>query len=262
MTQVLSKQPLLIKLGGAVLENDLALANLFSALTAYLHKQQRPLLLVHGGGVIVEDLLKKMNIVSKKKEGLRITPFEQIPYVAGALAGTSNKLLMAKALQAGLSAVGLSLADGFSCKVTQLDPELGAVGVCAANNPSLINGLLEAGHLPVISSIGIGEDGRLYNVNADQAAIAICELVGAELVFLSDVDGVWDAQNQVIAELNGQLADTLIRDNVIRDGMAVKVKAALQAADRLGYVILASWKNPENLVSLLAGKAVGTKVVK
>ena len=169
---------------------------------------------------------------------------------------------MAKALQAGLSAVGLSLADGFSCKVTQLDPELGAVGVCSANNPSLLNGLLAAGHLPVISSIGIGEDARLYNVNADQAAIAICELVDAELVFLSDVDGVWDAHKQVIPELNTQLADTLIAENIIQDGMAVKVKAALHAADTLGHVMLASWKNPENLVSLLAGQAVGTKVVK
>lgn len=260
MTQTL--KPLLIKLGGAVLENELALANLFTALTVYLQKEQRPLLLVHGGGVIVEDVLNKMNIVSQKKDGLRITPFEQIPYVAGALAGTSNKLLMAKALQANLSAVGLSLADGFSCKVTQLDPELGAVGVCSANNPSLINSLLAGGHLPVISSIGIGEDGRLYNVNADQAAIAICELVDAELVFLSDVDGVWDAQQQVIPELNTQLADRLIAENVIQDGMAVKVKAALQAAEQLGYVMLASWKNPNNLVSLLAGNAVGTKVIK
>jgi len=260
MTQTV--KPLLIKLGGAVLENEQALANLFAALTAYLEKQQRPLLLVHGGGVIVEDLLNKMNIVSQKKNGLRITPFTQIPYVAGALAGTSNKLLMAKALQAGLSAVGLSLADGFSCKVTQLDPKLGAVGVASADNPSLINSLLAAGHLPVISSIGIGEDGRLYNVNADQAAITICALVDAELVFLSDVDGVWDAQQQVIPVLNTQLAETLIRDNVIQDGMAVKVKAALQAAQQLGYVMLASWKNPQNLVSLLAGKAVGTKVVK
>ncbi|WP_354622613.1 acetylglutamate kinase [Psychromonas sp. MME2] len=259
MTQPLSTQPLLIKLGGAVLENQQALANLFSALTVYLQDQQRPLLLVHGGGVIVEDVLRKMNIVSEKKNGLRITPFEQIPYVAGALAGTSNKLLMAQALQSGLSAVGLSLADGFSCKVTQLDPELGAVGVCSANNPTLINGLLAAGHLPVISSIGIGDDGRLYNVNADQAAIAICELIGAELVFLSDVDGVWDENKQVIAELNTQLADTLIADEVIKDGMVVKVQAALQAADKLGYVMLASWKNPENLVSLLAGQAVEQK---
>ena len=260
MTQAL--KPLLIKLGGAVLENDQALANLFSALTRYLQTQQRPLLLVHGGGVIVEDVLNKMNIVSQKKNGLRITPFEQIPYVAGALAGTSNKLLMAKALQAGLSAVGLSLADGFSCKVTQMDPDLGAVGICTANNPSLINSLLSGGYLPVISSIGIGEDARLYNVNADQAAITICELVGAELVFLSDVDGVWDAQKHVIPELNTQLADTLIAENIIKDGMAVKVKAALQAAEQLGSVMLASWKNPDDLVALLAGQAVGTKVVK
>tara|TARA_R110001592_G_scaffold75295_1_gene228056 strand:- start:5840 stop:6625 length:786 start_codon:yes stop_codon:yes gene_type:complete len=261
MTQVQQK-PLLIKLGGAVLENKQALTNLFSALTKYLATQQRPILIVHGGGVIVEDVLKKMNIKSEKKNGLRITPFDQIPYVAGALAGTSNKLLMAKALQAGLSAVGLSLADGFSCSVKQMDPELGAVGVCSPNNPTLINTLLAANFLPVISSIAIGEDGNLYNVNADQAAITICELVGAELVFLSDVDGVWDAQKQVIPELNTQLADTLIAENVIQDGMLVKVKAALQAADELGYVMLASWKNPENLVSLLAGKAVGTKVIK
>ncbi|HEY7866174.1 MAG TPA: acetylglutamate kinase [Psychromonas sp.] len=260
MTQAL--KPLLIKLGGAVLENEQALENLFSALTLYLQTEQRPLLIVHGGGVIVEDVLNKMNIVSQKKEGLRITPFDQIPYVAGALAGTSNKLLMAKALKAGLSAVGLSLADGFSCKVTQLDPDLGAVGISSPNNPALLNTLLTAGYLPVISSIAIGEDGRLYNVNADQAAITICELLGAELVFLSDVDGVWDENKQVIPELNTQLADRLIAEKVIKDGMAVKVKAALQAAEQLGYVMLASWKNPENLVSLLAGQAVGTKVVK
>jgi acetylglutamate kinase len=255
-------KPLLIKLGGAVLENEQALENLFSALTLYLQTERRPLLIVHGGGVIVEDVLNKMNIISHKKEGLRITPFDQIPYVAGALAGTSNKLLMAKALKAGLSAVGLSLADGFSCKVTQLDPDLGAVGICSPNNPALLNTLLAGGYLPVISSIAIGEDGRLYNVNADQAAITICELLGAELVFLSDVDGVWDAHQQVIPELNTQLADRLIAEKVIQDGMAVKVKAALQAAEQLGYVMLASWKNPENLVSLLAGQAVGTKVIK
>ncbi|MFQ3176267.1 MAG: acetylglutamate kinase [Psychromonas sp.] len=260
MTQAL--KPLLIKLGGAVLENEQALENLFSALTLYLQTERRPLLIVHGGGVIVEDVLNKMNIISHKKEGLRITPFDQIPYVAGALAGTSNKLLMAKALKAGLSAVGLSLADGFSCKVTQLDPDLGAVGICSPNNPALLNTLLAGGYLPVISSIAIGEDGRLYNVNADQAAITICELLGAELVFLSDVDGVWDAHQQVIPELNTQLADRLIAEKVIQDGMAVKVKAALQAAEQLGYVMLASWKNPENLVSLLAGQAVGTKVIK
>ncbi|MFO6424837.1 acetylglutamate kinase [Motilimonas sp. KMU-193] len=255
-------KPLLIKLGGAVLENDTALANLFTALTQYLATNQRPLILVHGGGVVVEDVLSKMGIKSEKKNGLRITPFDQIPYVAGALAGTSNKLLMAKALQAGLSAVGLSLADGFSTKVSQLDPELGAVGTCTPNDATLINTLLAANQLPVISSIGIGDDGRLYNVNADQAAIVICELVGAELVFLSDVDGVLDGNKQLIPELNTELANELIGSGVIRDGMTVKVQAALDAADSLGHVMLASWKQPENLVALLKGENKGTKVLK
>ncbi|MDO6527078.1 acetylglutamate kinase [Motilimonas sp. 1_MG-2023] len=255
-------KPLLIKLGGAVLENNTALANLFDALTRYLTDNQRSLILVHGGGIVVEDVLSKMGIKSEKKNGLRITPFEQIPYVAGALAGTSNKLLMAKALQAGLSAVGLSLADGFSTKVTQLDPELGAVGQCKPNDPTLLKVLLAANQLPVISSIGIGEDGRLYNVNADQAAIAICELVGAELVFLSDVDGVLDGNQQLIPELNTTLANELIAAGVIRDGMTVKVQAALEAAETLGHVMLASWKQPENLIALLKGDNKGTKVLK
>jgi acetylglutamate kinase len=256
------QKPLLIKLGGAVLENDQALENLFSALNLYLEKWSRPLILVHGGGVVVEDLLKKMNIKSEKKKGLRVTPFDQIGYVAGALAGTSNKLLMAKALQSGLSAVGLSLADGFSCKVTQLDEELGAVGVSSPNNPALLNCLLSAGYLPVISSIAIGDDGLLYNVNADQAAMSICELLDAELLFLSDVDGVWDENKQIIAQLNTTQATELISKNIIQDGMVVKVKVALKAAEKLGYVMLGSWKNPQNLIALLAGKAVGTKVIK
>ncbi|HIP76614.1 MAG TPA: acetylglutamate kinase [Psychromonas hadalis] len=255
-------KPLLIKLGGAVLENDQALENLFSALNSYLNTAQRPLILVHGGGIIVEDLLAKMNIKSEKKNGLRVTPFDQIGYVAGALAGTSNKLLMAKALQSGLSAVGLSLADGFSCTVSQLDEELGAVGVSAPNNPALLNCLLSAGNLPVISSIAIGDDGRLYNVNADQAAMSICDLLDAELLFLSDVDGVWDENKQIIAELNSAQATELIGKNIIVDGMVVKVEIALKAAEKLGHVMLGSWKNPENLIALLAGKAVGTKVIK
>lgn len=255
------KKPLLIKLGGAVLENEQALSNLFLALTEYLKKEQRPLVLVHGGGVVVDDLLSKMNIKSEKKNGLRITPFDQIGYIAGALAGTSNKLLMAKALQAKLPAVGLSLADGFSCSVKQLDEDLGAVGVSIANDPKLINHLLAGGFLPVISSIAIGDDARLYNVNADQAAITICDLINAELVFLSDVDGVWDENKCIIPTLNATLAQKLIDKNVIQDGMTVKVNAALQAAEKLGYVMLASWKNPENLVALLEGKVVGTKVI-
>ncbi|WP_432468498.1 acetylglutamate kinase [Agarivorans sp. Z349TD_8] len=253
---------LVIKLGGAVLNNSHALDNLFAALEAV----SQPIVLVHGGGVVVEDVLAKTGFVSEKLDGLRITPKEQIPYVVGALAGTSNKLLLARALKSGLSAVGLCLSDAGSCRVTPMDPRLGHVGEASAANPALLNSLIELGHVPVISSIGIGSDGELYNVNADQAALTVCQLLQGQLVLLSDVAGVLDQNKQLIAKLDGQLAQQLIDDGVITDGMTVKVKAALDAAAFLqAPVALASWKDAEQLASLLAGQlyngeSVGTQV--
>lgn len=251
------KTPLVIKLGGAVLNSPQALANLFEAMSAI---KDQPLVLVHGGGIIVENLLSGLGLSSEKIDGLRVTPAEQIDYVVGALAGTSNKKLSAQALKAGLSAVGLCLGDAGLTQVTQLDPRLGNVGDCQAGNPALLNTLLDAGHLPVISSIGIN-DGELYNVNADQAAIAIAKMLHAQLVLLSDVDGVWDANKQVIPELTPELANQLIDEGVIQDGMMVKVNAALDASAFIGQsVALASWKDAKALTALLQGEAIGTKV--
>ncbi|MGR5542473.1 acetylglutamate kinase, partial [Vibrio campbellii] len=89
---------------------------------------QRQIVIVHGGGYLVDDLMSKLNLETVKKEGLRVTPYEQIPVIAGALAGTANKLLQGQAIAAGLKTAGLSLADGGLCQVQELNPELGAVG--------------------------------------------------------------------------------------------------------------------------------------
>ena len=184
----MDKQTLVIKLGGALIENDEALTALFATLKTFLDDQHRPLVLVHGGGCLVDDLLKGLGMTSTKKNGLRVTPFEQIPFIAGALAGTANKMMMAKAIATGIPAVGLCLADGGLCQVTQLDPDLGAVGDCQPGNPALVAGILGQGFLPVVSSIGITADGQLMNVNADQAATAIAEALGADLG-----EGFWAA---------------------------------------------------------------------
>lgn len=251
--------PLVIKLGGAVLNSPQALENLFGAIKAI---GDQPLVLVHGGGVIVESLLTALGLTSEKIDGLRVTPAEHIDYIVGALAGTSNKKLSAQALKAGLSAVGLCLGDGAMTRLTPMDPRLGQVALCEAGNPDLLNTLLDAGHLPVLSSIGIGDDGELYNVNADQAAIAISKMLKGQLVLLSDVDGVWDANQQVIPELDAHMAEQLIQAGVITDGMMVKVKAALDAATFLGEpVALASWKDAKALTAVLQGQPVGTKVL-
>jgi acetylglutamate kinase len=103
-------------------------------------------------------------------------------------------------------------------------------------------------------------------VNADQAALAICKLLQGQLVLLSDVAGVLDQNKQLIAQLDSALAEQLIADGVITDGMSVKVKAALEAAAFLNSAVaLASWKDPAKLASLLAGQtyngeSVGTQV--
>ena len=253
--------PLVLKLGGALLDNEAALEQLFQALTEYQTAVARPLILVHGGGCFVDDLLAKMNIVSEKKNGLRITPHSDIGYIAGALDGTANKVLMAQGIKRGTKVVGLSLSDAGITQVIQADLELGAVGYCEAGDPELIDNLLNAGFLPIISSIGIDVKGQLLNINADQAATAICETLGADLVMLSDVEGILDADMQLIKTMNSVEAQQLITAGVINGGMEVKVKAALKAAKSLNREVkLASWKVPERLVALLQGNAEGTTV--
>ncbi|WP_107853021.1 acetylglutamate kinase [Oceanimonas marisflavi] len=256
------QQPLVVKLGGTLLESDKALEALFATLKAFVNESNRQLVLVHGGGVLVDNQLKAMGLTSTKKNGLRVTPFEQIPVIAGALAGTANKLLLAQAIAHGIPSVGLCLADGGLCRVSQLDPELGAVGQIEGGDATLVTSLLNGGFLPIVSSIGITFDGKLMNVNADQAATAIAEILDAELVMLSDVSGILDGKGQRIAHLTETEAFELMEKNIIKDGMAVKVKAALKATKTLGRpVAVGSWRYPEQLLSLLAGESEhGTRI--
>ncbi|KEY57195.1 acetylglutamate kinase [Serratia sp. DD3] len=254
--------PLIIKLGGVLLDSEEALERLFTALDTYRQEHQRPLVIVHGGGCLVDELMKQLSLPVVKKNGLRVTPAEQIDIITGALAGTANKTLLAWALKHKINAVGLSLADGGSVAVTQLDPELGHVGLALPGSPVLLNMLLTAGYLPVISSIGITAEGQLMNVNADQAATALAATLGADLILLSDVSGILDGKGQRIAEMTAQKAEQLIDEGIITDGMVVKVNAALDAARTLGRPVdIASWRNAEQLPALFNGVSIGTRIL-
>jgi len=252
--------PLVIKLGGAALECSETLAKLFGAINDYQQSAQRSIVIVHGGGYLVDDLMAGLNLKTVKKDGLRVTPYEQIPVIAGALAGTANKLLQGAAIQAGLNCVGLSLADGGLCHVEELDPELGAVGLASSGNPSVLQAILATGASAIISSIGLTAQGQLMNVNADQAAVAVAGALDAELVLLSDVSGVLDGKGHLLPALDKAKAEQLIQGQVITDGMVVKVKAALQAAEELGRPIeVATWRYPDKLSQLFAGESIGTQ---
>lgn len=254
--------PLIIKLGGVLLDSEEALERLFTALDAYRQEHQRPLVIVHGGGCVVDELMKQLSLPVVKKNGLRVTPADQIDIITGALAGTANKTLLAWAVKHKINAVGLSLADGGSVAVKQLDPALGHVGQALPGSPVLLHTLLGAGYLPVISSIGITSEGQLMNVNADQAATALAATLGADLILLSDVSGILDGKGQRIAEMTAQKAEQLIAQGIITDGMVVKVNAALDAARTLGRPVdIASWRNAEKLPALFNGVSIGTRIL-
>ncbi|CNH71594.1 TPA: acetylglutamate kinase [Yersinia enterocolitica] len=254
--------PLVIKLGGVLLDSEEALERLFTALVTYREKHERPLVIMHGGGCLVDDLMKKLALPVVKKNGLRVTPADQIDIITGALAGTANKTLLAWAVKHDINAVGLCLGDGNTVSVTPLDAALGHVGKAEAGSPALVQTLLAANYMPIISSIGITKEGSLMNVNADQAATALAATLGADLILLSDVSGILDGKGQRIAEMTAQKAEQLIAQGIITDGMVVKVNAALDAARSLGRPVdIASWRHADQLPALFNGEPIGTRIL-
>ncbi|QCI22514.1 acetylglutamate kinase [Buchnera aphidicola] len=253
--------PLVIKLGGVLLESDNAMMRLFEALVHYRHSYKRHMLIIHGGGRLIDDLMKKLSLPVKKKNGLRITPSEHINIITGALAGTANKTLLAWALKYNINAVGLCLADGKSVHVEKLDQDLGHVGKAFPGSPLFLKKLCEESILPIISSIGITNDGLLMNVNADLAATALATTLQAHLILLSDISSILDGKGQRIKEINSIKAQRLIKQGIITNGMIVKVNAALEAARVLHRPVdIASWQNTEDLKLLFNGTNIGTRV--
>ncbi|WP_448567815.1 acetylglutamate kinase [Thalassotalea ganghwensis] len=251
-------KPLVIKIGGAILEDSSALTALLSVI-ANLTEQN--VVLVHGGGCVVDEHLALAGFTTTKKAGLRVTPKEQIGVIAGALAGTVNKHIVAMANNQNLTAVGVSLSDGamVNCQPHPLD--LGCVGVPEPNSSTLLDNLLKSGFLPVISSIGSLADGQLVNVNADDAAVVVCQLLNADLLLLTDVNGVKDGNGNYIESLSQPHAQAMIEQGIIAGGMQAKVNAAFKAANQLRRSIaVASWQAPEQITLLLNGAHVGTRI--
>ena len=253
-------QPLVIKVGGALLDSVDEKAQLFRTISS-LVKQDIAVVLVHGGGCLVDDWIEAMGFTNQKLDGLRITPKSQINVVAGALAGAANKLLVANAKQQGVNAVGLSLCDGGLVNAEYVDDKLGQVGLCRVGDPALLNSLLADGYTPLIGSIADDGQGHLLNVNADQAAQVIAQLIGGKLILLSDVPGVLDANKQLISELSPQRAQQLVAQGVIAGGMKVKVNTAFNTATTLqDSIVIASWKQPQDLMAFAAGNTCGTLI--
>ena len=222
-----------IKLGGSLLDDATRRAAALDGIVAAWGRGEQ-LVVVHGGGKHVDAMLKKLGIAKKTHGGLRVTDDATLAVVVATLAGTVNKMLVAELAARGVRAAGISGSDA-STVVAEPHPPidgvaLGHVGRVTSSDPGLIRALLGAAILPVVSSVAQGADGTLLNVNADSAASAIAVALRAStLRFMTDVEGLLDADGRLVPRLHARDVASLIATNVVTGGMRPKLEAALAA---------------------------------
>jgi acetylglutamate kinase len=260
--------PVVVKIGGTTLEDPKTSPLLLDAIATLAAAQRDGVIVVHGGGKAVDRLLERLGFTVERKQGLRVTPPEQMDLIAGVLAGSLNKSIVANLLNRGVRAVGLCLGDGGAvpCVRKRLpDADLGLVGEVgpAGPGPNLLTQLTTSGYLPVLSSIGIDTSGSLLNVNADDGAAGVALHIGAStLVLMTDVPGILDENKAIIPEIDSAGIERLIQQGVISGGMIPKARAAASAAGLIGApVVILSGNDPSSLADWSSGKRVGTKIL-
>ena len=224
-----------VKYGGNALagtsEHD-ALA-LFAEDIVLMHTVGIRPVVVHGGGPQINDMLSRLNIESKFVNGLRVTDEATMQVVQMVLNGNVNPQIVSAINVHGNVAVGLSGEDGRTLQVTARDASLGFVGDIEKVRTHVIDGLLADGLVPVLSTVGVDVNGQPYNINADTAAGAIAEALGAEkIVYLTDIAGLRkdiDDATSLIQRITVDELSALIGDGTISGGMIPKVESCMQA---------------------------------
>src|SRR5579872_1546509 len=223
---------IVIKIGGVALEDEATLHKCARAVVE-MAKDGHRVAVVHGGGTALTRTLKLLGKQSDFINGLRITDAETRDVALMVLSGIVNKSLVAAIVAAGSAAVGLCGADGMAFRARKKQNsscDLGFVGEICYAEPRWIEAIWGAGGIPVLSSVALGSDGEYYNINADQMASACAVACHADtLIFLTDVDGVKDAEGVVIPWLNTKDVAALIAASVIGGGMLPKLEACSNA---------------------------------
>ncbi|MEM1185541.1 MAG: acetylglutamate kinase [Planctomycetota bacterium] len=254
-------RPIVVKIGGSALEQ--AGSELWSTIAKA--SATWPLVVVHGGGETANARLAAHGFASDRVGGLRLTPPEHVGIVAGALSGEVNTRVVAALNAAGAKAVGLTLVDAGSveCENAGLAPGDRVGRVSTLRDDSLFIALRASKLLPVVSSIGADSEG-LLNINADDAAEGLAiGLNASKLVYLTDVDGVFDQDGRAIGHIETEEIDGLVTSGVISGGMEAKVRAAARAAERMtGWVTISSWRHAWSLSATLSesGMSGGTRI--
>ena len=219
---------------------------------------------VHGGGKNITALMDRMNVETHFEDGYRVTDETALGVTELALSAQVNKAIVTALAQLEVSAVGISGKDGGLIRATTKDPKLGRVGAITKVNTKVLNTLLDADFVPVVSPIALGEDGGGFNCNADDAARAVAEALGAEdLVFLTDVGGILiDSHNTKTAmdQIDIRRAEELIETGLIAGGMVPKVRGCVHAIRAgVGQVSILDGRMEHTLLlNMLGQRASGT----
>ena len=220
--------------------------------------------LVHGGGPEITEMLKKIGKESVFVDGLRVTDKETADIVQMVLAGKINKSLVALIENKGGRAIGLSGMDGHMIEARVKDERLGFVGEITKVNVEPITDVIDKGYIPVVSTVGCDLDGNVYNINADTAAARIAGALGAEsLISMTDIAGILrdkDNPSTLIPVIRTEDAPKLIADGTIGGGMIPKVECCINAIHfGVKRVFIIDGRIPHAiLIEMLTNEGIGT----
>ncbi|MBQ8739445.1 MAG: acetylglutamate kinase [Clostridia bacterium] len=258
---------IVVKYGGNAMINEHLKEQVMEDIVL-LHLIGVKVVLVHGGGPEITDMLKKIGKESVFLNGLRVTDKETAEVVQMVLAGKINKSLVNLLEINGGEAIGLSGLDGHMIQAEMKDENLGYVGRITKVDVKPINDLLEKGYIPVVSTIGCDNEGNVYNINADTAAAYIAgEMKAERLLTMTDIAGILrdkDDPSSIIPCIDIAEARELFESGIISGGMIPKVECCIEAIEHgvERVTILDGRVSHALLIEMLTDEGAGTMVIK
>ena len=258
-----SNELIVIKCGGSVLLDE-NLFNQFIENIVIINKLGLSAIVVHGGGKNIKKKLDQNNVESKFIDGLRVTDEKTIKIVEEALLELNTEILN-NINNKGANAQSVTPKNGNIIKIIPEKKELGFVGTPKEVNKEVLLSIVREKKVPIIVPLGIVDDGKIYNINADVVAVAIAKEINARrLILMTDVEGVLDKDKKLISEINSEIANNMINDQSISNGMIIKINKCIDAVNNgvTGVVIVDGRRQNSLLFEIFSDKGAGTLIRK
>tara|TARA_B110000263_G_scaffold88760_1_gene77557 strand:+ start:158 stop:925 length:768 start_codon:yes stop_codon:yes gene_type:complete len=248
-----------IKIGGSTLgTGDSTYKDILN-----LFKKGWKIVIIHGGGKEISKWINKQGIEPQFVDGLRITDEKTLEIAIAVLSGKINSEIVTEFQNLGINAVGISGASGI-LEAKMKNEKLGFVGEITNCNISLLNNLMDNGFLPIISPLALAIDmkNQIYNTNADTAAGFIAKSLKADnIIFQTDVPGVFDSNRRVIPQMTKNQALELINSGIVQGGMIPKIEACVNALESVNTGRIIDGRNVGSLLRAFTKGNIGTRIV-